>query len=77
MPSINQPVLQRCKGCKMMSQITITPIKDKVFGAVVTDISLPNLSDVEFKTVKAAFLKYGFLVFPQQFLTDEENIAFG
>ena len=61
----------------MMSQITVTPIKDKVFGAVVTDISLPNLSDVEFKTVKAAFLKYGFLVFPQQFLTDEENIAFG
>jgi alpha-ketoglutarate-dependent taurine dioxygenase len=60
-----------------MSQITITPIKDKVFGAVVTDILLGNLSDAEFETVKAAFLEYGFLVFPEQFLTDEENIAFG
>ena len=60
-----------------MSQITITPIKDNVFGAVVTDISLPNLGDAEFKTVKATLLKYGFLVFPKQFLTDEENIAFG
>ena len=60
-----------------MSQITITPIKDKVFGAVVTDISLGNLSDAGFATVKEAFLKYGFLVFPAQFLTDEENIAFG
>lgn len=60
-----------------MSQITITPIRDKPFGAVVTDISLGNLSDAEFETVKAAFLEYGFLVFPEQFLTDEENIAFG
>ena len=60
-----------------MSQITITPIKDKVFGAVVTDISLPSLSDPEFAAVKAALLKYGFLVFSEQFLTDQENIAFG
>lgn len=60
-----------------MSQITVTPIKDKVFGAVVTDISLRNLGEAEFETVKAALLKYGFLVFPEQFLTDDENIAFG
>lgn len=60
-----------------MSQITVTPIKDKVFGAVLTDISLRNLGEAEFETVKAALLKYGFLVFPEQFLTDDENIAFG
>lgn len=60
-----------------MSQITVTPIKDKVFGAVVTDISLRNLGEAEFETVKAALLKYGFLIFPEQFLTDDENIAFG
>ena len=60
-----------------MSQITITPIKDKVFGAIVTNTTLRNLSEAEFETVQAAFLKYGFLVFPAQFLTEEENMAFG
>lgn len=55
----------------------ITPIAGKVFGAQVTDVSLSNLTDEQFGEIKAAFLQYGFLAFPGQFLTAEENIAFG
>ena len=57
--------------------MNITPIKDKVFGATVTDVALGNLSDGEFAAIKAAFLDYGFLVFPGQFLSEDENAAFG
>lgn len=60
-----------------MTGITITPIENKVFGAVVTDVKLPSLSEGEFAEIHAAFLKYGFLVFPSQHLTEDENIAFG
>jgi alpha-ketoglutarate-dependent taurine dioxygenase len=60
-----------------MGQITMTPVKEKVFGAIVTDIHLGNLSASELEILKAAFLEYGFLVFPNQFLTGTENIAFG
>lgn len=60
-----------------MSPIIVTPIKDKGFGAVVTDITLSNLSNAEIEDVKAAFLKYGFLVFPEQFITLDESTAFG
>ncbi|MEJ2130109.1 MAG: TauD/TfdA family dioxygenase [Gammaproteobacteria bacterium] len=55
----------------------MTPVKEKVFGAIVTDIHLGNLSASELEILKAAFLEYGFLVFPNQFLTGTENIAFG
>ena len=55
----------------------ITPIKDKVFGAVITDITLRELNDEEVATIKSSFLEYGFLVFPEQFLTLEESTAFG
>jgi len=60
-----------------MSQITITPIQEKVFGAVITNVRLPALIDAEFTDIHAAFLHDGFLVFPCQFLSDAENIAFG
>ena len=55
----------------------ISPIVEKTFGAVVTDIDLKNLTDNDFATIKRSFLKYGFLVFPKQFLSDGENISFG
>jgi alpha-ketoglutarate-dependent taurine dioxygenase len=60
-----------------MTEITITPIEDKVFGAVIHGVKLPSLTEEEFAEIHAAFLKYGFLVFPDQHLTEEENIAFG
>ena len=55
----------------------ITPVEDKVFGATVTDIALDDLTDTEFAGIKAAFLDYGFLFFPDQFLSDEANVSFG
>ena len=60
-----------------MGEISIVPIENKVFGAVVTNVDLGNLTDAEFMRIKTAFLEYGFLLFPAQFLTDEENISFG
>ena len=57
--------------------MNITPVEDKVFGATVTDVALGNLTDTEFADIKAAFLEYGFLSFPGQFLSEEENVAFG
>lgn len=55
----------------------ITRIEGKVFGAVVTDVKLSDLSNDEFATIHRAFLEHGFLVFPRQFMTEAENIAFG
>ncbi len=57
--------------------MNITPVKKKPFGAVVTDIELSDLNDETFSLIQAALLKYGFLLFPTQFLSDQENIEFG
>lgn len=55
----------------------ITPIPHKGFGAVVTGVRLAELSDDEFGAIRAAWLERGFLLFPDQFLSDAENVAFG
>ncbi len=60
-----------------MSEMQIKPIDGKVFGAEVDGVMLADLSDAEFEEIHRAFLQYGFLVFPRQFLTSDENIAFG
>lgn len=57
--------------------MNITPVEDKVFGAVVVDVALGKVTDKEFATIKAALLDYGFLLFPGQFLSDADNVAFG
>lgn len=60
-----------------MSKIRVSPIKDKTFGAIVTEVKLASIGDDEFTEIKSAFLEYGFLVFPDQHLSVEENIRFG
>ena len=60
-----------------MAEICITPIADKVFGARVTGVNLAELTDGSFEAIHQAFLQYGFLIFPDQHLTDQQNIAFG
>lgn len=55
----------------------ITPVADKVFGATITGIKIPELSDNEFAAIHAALLEFGFLVFPAQHLTADESRAFG
>ena len=60
-----------------MGSIHFEPVPGKTFGAVVTGVRLATLTDAEFKTVHEGFLKYGFLDFPDQHLSDAENIEFG
>ncbi len=55
----------------------IRPIEGKVFGAVVSQVKLADLGDEAFAAIHQAFLRYGFLLFPGQFLSEAENIAFG
>ncbi len=57
--------------------LTIKPIEGKVFGAIVTGVSLVDMDDKTFKTLYQAFLEYGFLVLPEQFLSEQQNIEFG
>ena len=60
-----------------MGEMTFSTIENKVFGAVVTGVNLRNLTDTEFSDIKKALLEYGFLLFPAQYLSDQENITFG
>lgn len=60
-----------------MSAISVEPIAGKVFGAVVTGVRLASLTDDEFAAIQTTFLDYGCLVFPGQFLSDADNVAFG
>ena len=55
----------------------VSPIENKTFGAVVTGVKLPEIDETDFAQIKKEFLKYGFLVFPGQHLTVDENIRFG
>jgi alpha-ketoglutarate-dependent taurine dioxygenase len=55
----------------------ITPVENKVFGAVVTDVNLGKLGDGEFAAIEAAYLEYGFLVFPELHPSNEDCIALG
>ena len=53
----------------------ITPI-DATLGAVVTDITLSGMDAVTWKAVEQAFHDHAVLVFPEQHLTEEEQVAF-
>ena len=55
----------------------VSPIENKTFGAVVTGVKLPEIDEMDFAQIKSEFLKYGFLVFPGQNLSIDENIQFG
>ena len=57
--------------------MNISPTSSAEFGAIVTDVRLAELNSAEFEELHHAFLLYGFLVFPEQFLTKEQNIEFG
>ena len=55
---------------------TITPL-DASFGAVITDIRIADMDDAEWRVVEDAFHEHAALVFPNQHLSEEEQIAFG
>lgn len=53
------------------------PIEGKVFGAIVNGVDLRALTDEEFSRIYAAFLEYGFLLFPDQHLNESDSTGFG
>ena len=59
----------------MARAFAITPL-DATFGAVVTGVKLADLDDAGWRDLLAAWLEYALLVFPDQHLTREQQIAF-
>jgi len=56
-------------------QPTITPL-DASLGATITDIDLADLDETTWSIVEDAFHEYAALIFPNQHLTEEAQIAF-
>lgn len=50
---------------------------DATLGAVVTNVRLAELSDDEWHGVEQAFNDHGVLIFPDQHLNDDQQVAFG
>jgi alpha-ketoglutarate-dependent taurine dioxygenase len=59
----------------MPTKFAVQPI-DATFGAVITDVKLATIDEATLADLKKAWLEYGLLVFPGQFLTNDEQIAF-
>lgn len=59
----------------MTPPFEVTPL-DATFGAVVTDIKLPDLDDATFQRLYDTWLEYALLIFPGQFLDRDQQVAF-
>lgn len=59
----------------MSSRFDLKPL-DATFGAVVTGVTLAALNEETWRDLHAAWLKYALLIFPHQYLSREEQIAF-
>lgn len=49
---------------------------DATFGAVVTGSAISKLDDADFAELHALWLEYALLIFPDQFLSNQDQIAF-
>ena len=49
---------------------------DATFGAIVTDLKLASLDDATWSDLHNTWLQYALLIFPDQFLKRDEQIAF-
>ena len=58
------------------SQFLVSPLKDCSFGAVVTDVKLSEIDDEIFQALYTQWLEYALLIFPDQHLTNAEQIIF-
>lgn len=59
----------------MARTFDIAPL-DATFGAIVTGVKLANLDETGWRALHAAWLQYALLVFPDQHLKRDEQIAF-
>jgi len=57
-------------------RLEITPT-EATFGAVVTGVDLRVLDDPTWRQIEAAFHEFALLVFPGQWLSNDEQMAFG
>ncbi len=55
---------------------TITPLENTTFGAVITGVDLDHVDEVTWSVVEQVFLEYAALVFPEQHLSEEAQVAF-
>ena len=60
---------------KQATSFSLQPLP-KTFGAVVTDLNLADLDTDDFSRLYSAWLDYALLIFPQQSLSEAEQIAF-
>ena len=49
---------------------------DATLGAMVSGVALASLDDTQWRQIEDAFLEYAVLIFPAQFLTDDQQIDF-
>jgi alpha-ketoglutarate-dependent taurine dioxygenase len=59
----------------MLHSFEITPL-DATFGAIVRGIKVATLDDATFRDLYATWLEYALLIFPDQHLSRDEQIAF-
>lgn len=57
------------------SGLTIEPL-DATFGATITGVDLRSIDEATFDEIEAAWIEYGLLIFPGQFLTTDEQNRF-
>tara|TARA_B000000475_G_scaffold41985_1_gene31377 strand:+ start:3271 stop:4125 length:855 start_codon:yes stop_codon:yes gene_type:complete len=55
--------------------VKVEPL-NRSFGAKVYDLSLPNLNEEEVRSIYDLWLEYALLIFPQQHLTNAQQIKF-
>jgi alpha-ketoglutarate-dependent taurine dioxygenase len=56
--------------------LDITPLEDVTFGAVVRGVQLRSIDDETFAAIYDAWITYALLIFPDQFLTTDEQDTF-
>ena len=59
----------------LASVFEIEPL-DATFGAIVTGVKLASLEESAWSDLYAAWLKYALLIFPRQYLSRDQQIAF-
>ena len=57
------------------SPFLVEPL-DASFGAVVTDLKLTELGAKEFEMLYDTWLEHALLIFPSQFLNNDEQVVF-
>jgi len=60
----------------MGATLNLTPIKDTTFGAWIRDLDVRELDNKTFAAVHDAWIEYGLLIFPDQFLSKAEQDDF-